>query len=331
MPLVVNDVKLSEQADSLKVNGINVKKVIVNDADTIWERKYTPTKPQNFIASDTLYNEVVCTWDSASDVDWYQLMEDGVAVTPEEQGISSPYHHITIGTYAYKIRAWNEYGYTDSDADSGTAYELGVGSVVIDYDSVGGLNPETVTGSSGSFVFTPPDGVVEVSLCMCAGGGAGGSSDYQNANLSSGGTAGEIHSSSQAIELSSEILVTIGAGGNAVTGDSTGGTGGSTVFGDITITGGGGGTPNNDRTTPYAGDNAPRSTCGGTFNDGDMGNISAMGGQAGAFGDGGAGSASNTVYGGTGGVGGGGGAVCVSTSAYSGAGGNGRVQISWGG
>jgi len=188
-------------------------------------------------------------------------------------------------------------------------HALIAGNVTIDYNAISGDNTETVTGANGIFTFTPPKGVRNVTICMC-GGGHNGWRD--------GGYAGEIISGNYSISRD-PIAITIGKGGaNAVEAPRAGS---PTVFGSYATAAGG-------TSSYFHGDGQVRTSCGGTFTNGirtSQGHR--LGGQAGAFGNGG-----NSNYrggGGNGDIGAGGGGV--SDTRYSnGAGGNGRIVIKWG-
>lgn len=79
---------------------------------------------------------------------------------------------------------------------------------------------------------------------LVVGGGGSGSGGTLSANYGSGGAGGVVRQSSLAINLNSttSFKVTVGAGATTVSGNSPGQTGGSSVFGSVTATGGGGGT-----------------------------------------------------------------------------------------
>ncbi len=328
MPIKVNDIELLEGNPSLFVNNIEVQEVFVN-YEKIWARKYKPEKPKNFIASDNLYGEVLCTWDSAGDVIWYQLFVDGIAVTPDDFPITSPYTYEMEGQASFFVRANNESGYTNSDNDVGIGLAADAGNVTIDYNSVSGANPETISGSNGSFTFTVPTAVESVTVCMIGGGGAGGAGlDY--ALVGSGGYAGTDITSIVAVIPESLVTVTVGAGGAEVDVfvPTTGLAGHTTSFAGLDAVGGAGGSSSG---AGYNGNGGGQSTCFGTSSDGIYyaGFPFVRGGQGG-IGNGGDGAIANHINGGAGGVGvGGGGTVTDAYRVSGGAGGHGRIMVTW--
>ncbi len=297
MPIVVNGVELTNDKDSLAVNQVAVQQVFLNDK-SIWERTYKPEKPENFNATDDLYGEVVCTWNSAGDVTWYQLLIDGVPITPDEENIASPYTYIIEGQASFSVRAHNSYGYTDSEPDIGIGLVAGAGNVTIYYNSVSGANPETVSGGNGSFTFTTPEGIVQFYVSGVAGGGSGGNGTSMY--FGTGGSAGqEISNNLVGTSTGQTHTITIGAGG----GRGASGVGGSSSFeGSTTL---GGGASGLDGMGMYVSNGAGSS-----------------------YGSGGAGANSVSIAGdgGTGAGGGGGGQANRS----GGAGGSGVTIITWG-
>ncbi len=340
MPIIVNGISLDDMRNSIKINNTAVDKVIVNNVE-VWGRTYRPTVPKNFDASDSLYGEVLCTWTHSSDADWYQLIRDGIAVTPDDDvGISSPYYYPTVSTASYAIRAWNEFGYTDSPADSGTGVAPDTGNVTIDYNSVSGTNTETVTGSNGAFVFTPPDGVTSIDVCLCGGGGSGALGSLFSPSYGGGGYAGDISSQTITVEPLVAIPVVVGAGGNTQNFDDSnpknGLSGGESSLSSVLSVGGAGGSM---EVTQYNGIGATApANCMGTFVDGDAyypDNSGAKGGQA-CFANGGAAGLwledEDESAAGNGSRGSGGGAIFVITGepVLTGAGGDGMIRVTWG-
>lgn len=92
-----------------------------------------------------------------------------------------------------------------------------------------------IINGSGQTSWTPPDGVSTVDALVIGGGGGGG-----GAHLSGGGGAGELFYDSVAVSGSKTINIGNGGAG-ATTDGGNGGSGGNSVFGDITVLGGGGG------------------------------------------------------------------------------------------
>jgi len=169
---------------------------------------------------------------------------------------------------------------------------------------------------------------IDISLCMCGGGG-GGSSRENNDGVTGGGHRGAIVSQSVNLPYGESVVVTIGGGGAGTGGGHyNGGAGGQTTFGvHLTALGGAGGVTHaadyDSGTVPFI------SPCDGlTYMDG-LDGSRPQGGQAGAFGNGGASAYEST--GGSGGIGAGGGAVTGSYggSEWTGPGGRGQIVLKW--
>lgn len=189
--------------------------------------------------------------------------------------------------------------------------------------------------ANGSFVV--PDGVTEI-LAEIAGGGGGGGGGFNNGagSLAGGGGGGQSRDIAKYTVTPGEtISITIGAGGTAGVGGTaappvtSGGTGGSTVFGSYaTITGGTGGIGGGLTNSGKGGDRAGNAAQDG-FNSGGI--VDGSGGNGG--GNGGRGDKTGAMGGGRAGVlgGGGGGGGASGGAAYSsaGAGGDGYVKIWW--
>ena len=149
-----------------------------------------------------------------------------------------------------------------------------------------------------------------------------------------GGYSGEIKSERVTVVPLEAIPLTCGIGGVAALvsqsapgtettfGPSPSGSAQYVAIGGVSAAGGFGG---------YMGDNAPRTTCGGTANDGNAAfgtptNGSSYGGQSSGFGAGGYGSTNNPAADGIDGAGGGG----QGNDLMPGSGGNGVVTVTWG-
>jgi len=177
--------------------------------------------------------------------------------------------------------------------------------------------------------FTVPVGISSVTLCMCGGGGSGAEiSDGPDFVLGGGGLAGNEYSGVVGVIPGEDVVVTIGAGGPAVS-QSVGAAGGTSSFGTYaTASGGAGGAMSADSIPLYDGEGESKTYCGGTYQDGTVNEEAApfyiaLGGEAGVFGNGGQGGWENSY---AGGIGAGGGSA---TNTTSGAGGHGRVAVNW--
>ena len=347
MALVVNGVDIPNGAD-LFVDGVQVQSIEV-DGIPVWGLTEAPGTVDDFSASDDQYGQVEVNWTPTTGLPspHYDLYRDGILIAEK---IQPGYVDVVIpGTYTYYIIAYNSDGSTTSNYDDGTSLVPVIGDVTIDYNSVSGSNPETVTGSNGSFTFTPPEGVTEVEVCMIGGGGSGsigGTKQYFGAcyvlSNGYGGYAGQIVNQNVSVTPGTPVTVTIGRGGASVPEDTNmnaGNPGSPTSFGSLTASGGAGG----DFTiggSGYKGNGGSRSTCAGSFNDGTsleldpyMDEGSLWGGQAG-LGKGGN-SPKIDVAPENGGPGSGGGCGAFEHTAGcinywdSGAGGDGRVILKW--
>ncbi len=212
------------------------------------------------------------------------------------------------------------------------------GDVAIDFDTVSGTNPETVTGSNGIFTFTPPLGVIEITVCLAGSGGSGASTNVIGIPMG-GGFAGKDASGSVTLSIDEVVDLIVGEGASAVNNSANGNAGSATVFGGY-LSADGGARGEYDKHS-YAGSGDTKTYCGGTYTDGVQVNSPASGpfaggigygGEAGAFGDGGDGGAEIITNPTTkdGGVGAGGGGAS-NTGAYAGKGGSGRISIKWDG
>ena len=311
--LEVNGIVLLDTEDSVAVNMSSALQVDINNV-VVWSRTADLPDPiTDFVASDNLYYSIHCTWTTGIDTLSTDLYVDGLGVVAV--GITSPYDWDAPAddtNYTMGIVSRGEEGDILSNTYVGKVIPVPpTGDVIIDYNGISGSNPETVSGSSGSFTFTVPENTTSINYCIAGGGASGGwPQNY-------GGTAGEILSGAIDVTTLPTVSITIGRGGAASIDVSNAGT--SSSINGTSVAGG-----NSD----YRGDGASKTSCGGTFNDGSRysdGTIS-YGGEAGGFGNGGNGGSGN---GGAGGVGAGGGGT-RSESNSRGAGGNGRVVITWG-
>ena len=191
----------------------------------------------------------------------------------------------------------------------------------------------TVDILDGTGIFTVPDGVTQVNVCMTAAAGSGSSAlDEPSFAYAGGGLRGEsLRDAVFAVTPGELINISVGTGGLAVTGtfeeDAEGMPGGDSSFGPSTVLGGLGGTWNG-----YLGNGeAYSSPCSPDVNfDGIKNNVkNAFGGQSGVFGNGGNGSSYGDGFPGDIGAGGGGVVFAEDEEKPSGAGGNGRINIRW--
>ena len=165
--------------------------------------------------------------------------------------------------------------------------------------------------TTGTTSWTAPGGVTSVSYLVVAGGGSGGAGNGGGG----GGGAGGLLTGTLSVTPGNSYTVTVGAGGTGTGSAPYRNSGGNSVFGSITATGGGGG--------GYDGTYPPL-----TGGSGGGGNYSSTAGAAGTSGQGFAGG-SNTASSGAYGGGGGGGSSAdgaVGTSSVGGTGGAGTAS-----
>ena len=129
------------------------------------------------------------------------------------------------------------------------------GNVTIEYGSVTGSHPETVTGGSGSFIFTPPKYTKNVDVAVYGGGGGGGGgqggaddSDTDGEGGFGGGAALLAKVDDVSVIPEVGIAVTIGGGGGGGYGGGQdhqpggdGSAGGTSTFSTVSSGGGAGG------------------------------------------------------------------------------------------
>jgi hypothetical protein len=183
---------------------------------------------------------------------------------------------------------------------------------------------------AGSYSFTVPPYVYKVSAVIVGGGGGGGSNGGSNGPGGSGGGGGALCYKNNWVTIpTSDMAITVGAGGTV----NGGGSDSTIVYNAVTITAGGGsgGSQGNTNTTAggirTGGDGGGNGGTGGPGgpDNGDDGSPGAGGGAAGYSGNGGNGGQAQGGSGGTAGTdgqGGGGG---------GGGGGNGNYEQSAGG
>jgi hypothetical protein len=189
--------------------------------------------------------------------------------------------------------------------------------------------------SRGSFSWVVPAGVTQVTLCMIGGGGAGAQrTNDAFYDRCGGGDAGAIVHRTVSVTAGTRIYGTVGTGGKSRYGHPNGinGLSGSaSSFNGISAAGGRGGSVHGSHGwVHHQGAGARRSSCYGTFSDGNYYDVPGYtwrmwGGQAG-FANGGSGGQAG--YKGSGG-GGGNRNNSSATNGYI-KGGDGVVKITWG-
>ncbi len=145
--------------------------------------------------------------------------------------------------------------------------------------------------AAGSYEFTVPDGVTELTVVVVGGGGGGGgrgSPSLFPTRVCSGGGSGEKRVHTFAVVPSATVNVTVGGGGtqDSVTGDGSSG-GASGVFYsavNIVANGGGGGQNEDCTTAPFAGGAGGSGGSGGTGTSGNAGGPSTVACGSGAGG-----------------------------------------------
>ena len=80
-------------------------------------------------------------------------------------------------------------------------------------------------GTAGTYTFTVPAGVTEVSAVCIGGGGGGGGNNGVSGPGASGGGAGGLAYGTFTVTPGESLTVIVGAGGSAGTGSSSGGSG----------------------------------------------------------------------------------------------------------
>ena len=171
-----------------------------------------------------------------------------------------------------------------------------------------GIATDGVHKIASSTIVTLVNAASAVELLVVAGGGGGGMG-----TAGGGGAGGYRYFSSHAVSAGAEITVTVGAGGAGSTSTSSkGASGGNSVFGSISATGGGGGGSRNSQTGVAGGSGGGAGFNASTAGAGNAGSYTPVEGYAGG-----------TGYSDTGG--GGGGAGAVGAASVSGTGGNGGI------
>jgi hypothetical protein len=248
-----------------------------------------PTPPTNITASSSTPGEATLSWDSIDGATDYVIQyrtENESNWTTVNDGTSST-NSVTIsgladGNYYFRVAAINSNGQ-------------------------GGWKAKSVT-------LPIPD--VSVEALVVAGGGAGGSG---NGGGGGGGAGGLLEATALSLTVGETYIVSVGAGGTAVS-SNAGNTGSDSTFAGHTANGGGGGgcSPNANGKNGGSG--------GGSNNEGSVGGTATQTSSGPFIGYGNNGGSSNynsPAYGG----GGGGGAETAGsngTSSVGGSGGNGR-------
>ena len=287
-----------------------------NNGSSDWKPEAAPT---SFAASDndqSILGQVRCTWTNVAAANngspncTYNVYRNGTLVG---SNVTSPWLHSTSSNSAanYYVRAVNACGYTQSNTNSGDAYQV--------------APPATTTFySTGTCV--PGVGHTLADVCIVGGGGGGGYRPSDNEHRGGGHKAGAVSQAN--ISQSANFAVNIGGGGpgyfsSTLTGSYNGYS--STCLG-LTAAGGGRGLEN---ALIYYGQGAGSgSVCGfGAARDGYASTLSGdrSGGGQGSAGNGGSGEGvgGNSINGGTGA----GGGASVGSAGGSGAGGGGVAII----
>ena len=104
-------------------------------------------------------------------------------------------------------------------------------------------NALNLTYTSGSGVYTVPNGVTQLTVTVVGGGGGGAGASGNEEPVYTGGGGGGGYSNSIVMTVSpgQQIPWTVGAGGSGGAVGGTGSTGGTTSFGSLSAAGGGGG------------------------------------------------------------------------------------------
>ncbi len=347
--LEVNGVLIDDHYDNIEVNATTAQHVVVLTAEggtetTVWQRTANlPDEITDFVATDNLEHSIQCSWTTGLLTDRVDLYEETLGEVATN--ITSTYSWVPPEpwkVYRLAVVAFNAEGHRASNVDNGRMTPHG--NVTVDYNSVSGSNPETVTGSGpNNWLFTPPLYVDAITIDMTgAGGGAGGGAGAtsggvtetgERGNGGKGGAPGVYINQTIDIQTNDTFAITIGAGGSGGTGGdgghggcdeygddgNPGSAGSATTFGTLTANGGAGGAGGDG-----AANNQPT---GGSCN----GMPTCVPGAVGTTPDGPGGAGQ---YGGSGGGGGGGDSgdpACGDgdDGVSGGAGGNGRIIINW--
>ena len=223
------------------------------------------------------------------------------------------------------------------------AYKIGTIEVLAIYQ---GTEPMWVPSGTATFtvagdnIFSVPPGAKYLQACMVGGGGSGAIHGEDN-KYPCGGKSGNFYTGQVTAIAGEDMIISVGSGGIAPTWpfDSAsnhsqkGGNGTHTYFGPYdsngpTATGGFGGRFFNDG---YMGNGNPRTTCGGTKNDGTK-QSRGYGGQSSGFAKGGNSQriTYNSAIEGSQGSGGGSIYLCTVKGVKAGTGGSGKAVFTWG-
>ncbi len=271
-----------DDGDPIRVNGMEPDKVNCNGL-IVWEKDaYVPPDPDPppcvcvFSASDNKCDYVEFFWDPVEDATSYDVHNETWDSWLYNVTEGQNYNMGAAGTWTFRIYANGPGGTTRGEEDYGTQLDCGTppGDTDEIFDTVGCSD------------WVCPSGVTSVVVCMVGGGGSGGASlDGWDCG---GGVGGTIKSQTVSVSAGTTYRVCVGAGGAkrlAVVGapNWVGNNGASSKFGSITANGGAGGEVWQNADFPnYPGNGGSRSTCMGTFYDGNyVFSGRAWGGQAG--------------------------------------------------
>ena len=335
--LEVNGVLINDAPGFVQVNAATVQEVTVQE-DTggevfVWTSYSAVPRPiTNLSATDNIAEHILVTWtvppnegnptDTLS-VDLY--IDGGLHLV----GATSPFtHDVQNAEHEYYVLQHGAEGTTQSNSDTGSS------------PWGGSTSPFFITTNRTITAGVDVPANTQLTVCMCGGGGSGSGIQSPADNLSGGGHAGGIVSTTVTMTAGETAVCVIGVGGLGVDNPGDGRPGTQTTFGPLTAGGGREGYSGYyhpvEEDITYRGNGGSRTTCGGTFYDGIQdhhvganGVYYAWGGEAGAFGDGGRGVYYNP--GGAGGVGAGGGGTTrtVGGGERTGAGGRGQIRLSW--
>lgn len=183
-----------------------------------------------------------------------------------------------------------------------------------------------VYNTPGTFTWTVPDGVTEVYLTGCGGGGSGASGSLTGSGGGSGGGAMYVEYYPVDVTPLQTYTIVVGKGGVApVVISQNGFSGGITSFGNLlSLPGGGGGiTAGNGGAA-----GGPFGVTGTSHTYNDHSSVPAKGGDCGPYQGGNTGNINGYIPGGDGGPGAGGGGV-MANNTRPGNGGNGFLFIKW--
>lgn len=271
---------------------------VVNSNTNNGQIGWKPNSPTGFAASDNdtgIIGKVRCTWTNSSDNGNPNCTYDVyIGATRVGQSVSSGFLHSTSydGNSTYHVKAVNACGSSDSNTDSGSAFQKEA--------------PKTCTFAA-SGPCTTGIGHSVADICMIGGGGSGGAVSVNAATSVGGGWSGVLIDGSAAISSNTTYQITLGTGGASVRANESttvrpGNSGTATTFDSISTAGGGsgGGSTPGSYSSAYNGNSEARATCQGTFYNGVRGVTAGDGYVAGGAQAGLANAGASNIYGGNG-------------------------------